>query len=142
MPLESATYGVVSNEAAELPPEMGGRRDNLSVDPRKTCPPRLCRCAGRPSSAAPDLTCSVSIACERTNYKGPDGFLNAVTFPALTRWARPRRKDDPLERARLDDRGGHVVVASRHAYSTPQRPGTACVAMWSGSSRLLANLHI
>jgi hypothetical protein len=44
----------------------GGRRGNLSVDPRKTCPPGLCRCAGRPSSAAPDLTCSV-IHCTRVS---------------------------------------------------------------------------
>ncbi len=49
----------------------GGRRGNLSVDPRKTLfPPGFYRCAGRPSGAAPDLTYSVSIARERTNYKG------------------------------------------------------------------------
>jgi hypothetical protein len=52
-------------------PELGGRRGNLSVGPRKTCPPQVCRYAGRPSSAAPDLTCSLSIALERANYKGP-----------------------------------------------------------------------
>jgi hypothetical protein len=43
--------------------------------PGRLVPPGLCRRAGRPSSAAPDLTCSVSIACERTNYKGPAGWL-------------------------------------------------------------------
>jgi hypothetical protein len=67
---------------------LGGRRGNLSVDPRKPCPPGLCRCAGRPSSAAPDLTCPVSIARERPNYKGPGGCLNA-DVRGFTKWARP-----------------------------------------------------
>jgi hypothetical protein len=38
----------------------------------------------------------------------PGGCLNAVTSPpALTKWVRPRTKDDPLERARLDGWVGH-----------------------------------
>ena len=48
-----------------MPPELGGRRGNLSVDLRKTLfPPGFYRCAGRPSSAAPDLT---GIHCMRAN---------------------------------------------------------------------------
>ena len=63
---------------------MGGRRGNLSADLRKTCPPGLCRCAGRPSSDAPDLTCSVSIARERRNYK-PGWLPERLTSPALAK---------------------------------------------------------
>jgi hypothetical protein len=53
-------------------PEMGGQaRQPLRRPPEDLSPPVVPVCPGRPSSAAPDLTCSVSIARERTNYKRP-----------------------------------------------------------------------
>ena len=40
------------------PAEIGGRRGNLSVDPRKTwCPPVFTRVRADPPVAAPDLAC-------------------------------------------------------------------------------------
>jgi hypothetical protein len=68
-PADLSRHGAAISAWRQRPPplsasacllRLGGRRGNLSVGPRKICPPRVCRCAGRPSSATPDLPVSIS----------------------------------------------------------------------------------
>ena len=76
--------------------------------PGRLVPPGLPVC-GRPSSAAPDLTCSVSIARERRDYKGAGWLPVRRNVPGSHQGAsRPRCHDDALVLGRQDGPSGRV----------------------------------